>query len=490
MSKEATLNHVGRKLFFNTITAEELSVIQDATSELLWETGILVESEVAADRFRAAGAKVEKKSGEFLVKLPEWLITESLASVPSNFPFYGQSQEFDFHPATDDPTILSYGVHVNIIDPNSLQVRATTKKDAENLSRLLNHLPKFRVQLDSIGAIDYPSGAVAAAQAHSMLSNNPRFIFCSSATTDENEVILKMCHAVAGGEDNFKERPFMCITASPISPLMMKNSCTNTLAFTAENGMVSHAVNMCLAGATGPVTLAGSVVLSVAELLGALVYVQIVKKGTPTLLSTCSSIMDMRSGLAASGSPDTSLICTISAKILNHYGLHGLASSGVSDAKLPDAQSAYEFTTNAALMAATHSSIVFGAGSLEGGLTFDYAKLLLDHESYVNILKFLDGLDFSRESLALDLMKEVGPGNTYLQHRSTFQKFRKTLSQNDLFSRTSREAWVKDGGKTVTERAYERVLELLSKPPATPLNVSIQEEIDTLLSDQLHKVRP
>lgn len=489
MAKEMMMKTLGPKLRLDVLDNDEIAILHDAVCTLLWETGVLVECPTAAGRFRSAGAAVQQAEGGFKVRLPEWLIMESVASAPSDLPWYGQSPEFDFHPVFDAPSLLTFGVHVNIIDPETRELRPTTKRDGENLARLLNALPNVRMQLDSLAATDYPVGAMTAAQAHSMLSHNRRFIFCSAAADDENEVILKMAQAVAGSADKLKQRPFLCITASPISPLLLKKECTNTLAFTAEAGLVSQAVNMCLAGATGPVSLAGSVVLSVAELLAALTYVQLVKKGAPTILSTCSSIMDMRSGLAASGAPDTTSICSMSARMLRHYGLHGIFNSGVSDAKEPDAQSAYEFAANAALMAASRPSVVFGAGSLEGGLTFDYAKLLLDNECYSNIIKFLGGLSFSREELALDLMREIGPGHSYLQHRSTFKGFKTSLSQNDLFSRASREAWTNSGSASVTEIAYQRALDMLHKEPAQALEAAVQAEIDELLRDQAARVR-
>lgn len=489
MSKEAVLKNAGRKLHLEILNAEEISILHDAVCSLLWETGVMVECPKAAERFQGAGAKVVKKSDGYLVRLPQWLIMDSIAFAPANMPWYGQSPELDFFPASGEPSLLTFGVHVKIIDPETRELRATTKNDCDNLARALNFFPNIKMQLDSLAATDYPGEAMTVAQAHAMLSNNARFAFSSAATDAGNEVILKMAHAVAGGEDKFRDRPFLCITASPISPLLLKKECTNTLAFTAQAGMVSQAVNMCLAGATGPVTLAGAVVLSVAELLFALTYVQIVKKGAPSILSTCSSIMDMHSGLAGSGSPDTAVICGMSARMLASYGLYGIFNSGVSDSKIPDAQSAYEFAVNAALIASTRASVVFGAGSLEGGLTFDYAKMILDNECFTNIMKFLNGISFDRDSLALDLMKEIGPGHSYLQHRNTFKQFKSSLSQNDLFSRASREAWTNAGSVSVTEKAYERSLELLKKEQPPHLSETVKAEIDGLLAGHLAKVK-
>jgi trimethylamine:corrinoid methyltransferase-like protein len=111
-------------------------------------------------------------------------------------------------------------------------------------------------------------------------------------------------------------------------------------------------------------------------------------------LRTCNSIINIRSGLSAISSPDTFLFCSLSARLLNDYALYGIFGCSISDSKIPDAQSAYEFATNAD----------------------NYAMMLLNDEFFTNIIKFLNVLNFDRKSMAQAIIEEIGPGQSYLQH--------------------------------------------------------------------------
>ena len=121
-----------------------------------------------------------------------------------------------------------------------------------------------------------------------------------------------------------------------------------------------------------------------------------------------------------------------------------------------DAQAAYEFSTNTAIALLAGSNVVYGCGSIESGLTFDFAKLVLDAEQLKQLQWLKNGMDVSEETMALETIQNVGPGGEYLTSTHTLQHMR-SMSQSDLFDCMERDAWdKKTGGKDIVERAYEK----------------------------------
>jgi trimethylamine--corrinoid protein Co-methyltransferase len=242
-------------------------------------------------------------------------------------------------------------------------------------------------------------------------------------------------------------------------------------------------MTMALAGGTGPVTLAGTIVQTVAEHLSGLVLAQITRKGVNVTFGSCSTIMDLKTGLGAVGAPEWGLVGSAIAQMGYYYQMPCRIGSGVSDSKTPDAQAAYQFTMNALTLSLAGANMIFGAGGIESGITFDYAKLIMDHECILNIRKILEGVRVDNESIALDLIHEVGPGGTFLTHRHTFERVR-TQSQSILFDRRSREAWMDaTGGRDLTERAYEKSVQIIANHHPKALPEGVGETLDGLLAE-------
>jgi len=240
---------------------------------------------------------------------------------------------------------------------------------------------------------------------------------------------------------------------------------------------------MALSGGTSPVTLAGTIVQTLAEHLGGLVLAQIVKKGSCVTFGSCSTIMDLKTGLTSVGAPEWSMMGTAIARMAQYYDIPCRIGAGVSDSKVPDAQAGYEFTLNALPMALSGANLIFGAGGLEAGLTFDFAKLIMDHECITNILKLISGVKIDDESMVLDLIDEVGPGGTYLTHRHTFQHTR-SQSQAIVFDRKTREQWLQSSnGKDLTEMAYEKARNIIENHKPVALRAGAKETIKDLLTE-------
>jgi trimethylamine--corrinoid protein Co-methyltransferase len=470
-------------LGLNIFSRDELDTLHHGACHILKHTGVLVELEDAAGRFNDAGALVIKKGSNWLVKIPEWLVTDAISSVPKSVTYYGRDPAKDFYLEKGRVGFSTFGEQVNVIDLDTRECRNSIKEDCNNIYRLIDALDGLAWCQRTVCPGDQPAASQAVHNFASLLTNNSKHITIGMVDRRSVETMIKMAAAATGGMDQLLERPICTCSCCVTSPLTLVSQCCETLIASLEAGINVDIMAMALSGGTGPVTLAGTIAQTLAEHLGGLVLAQTVRKGACVVFGSCSTIMDLKTGLTSVGAPEWSMVGIAIARMAQYYGIPCRIGSGVSDAKVPDAQAGYEFTLNALPMALSGANMIFGAGGLETGLTFDYAKLIMDHECIINIRKLLNGVKIDHESMVLDLIDEIGPGGTYLAHRHTFQHTR-SQSQAIVFDRKTREQWMRSSnGQNLTEMAYEKAKNILKKHKPVPLLEGAGKTIKELVEE-------
>ena len=470
-------------LGLNFLTRDDLDSIHHGACRILKHTGVLVEFEAAADRFQSAGALVTRSGKNWIVKIPEWLVTESLASTPKSVIYYARDPEKNFLLENNRVGFGTFGEQINIIDPITRVYRNSTKQDCCKVYRLIDALEGLSFCQRTLCPGDQLPAAQAAHNFQALITHNSKHITIGMVNRPSVEVFVQMAAAAVGGVDKLRQRPICTCSCCVTSPLTLTAQFCETLMAAVEAGINVDIMTMALAGGTGPVTLAGTIVQTVAEQLSGLVLAQITRKGVNVTLGSCSTIMDLKTGLASTGAPEWGLVGAAIAQMGNYYHIPCRVGAGVSDSKLPDAQAAYQFTLNALPLSLAGANMIFGAGGIDSGLAFDYAKLIMDHECIRHIRKMLEGVRVDNETMALDLIHEIGPGGTFLTHRHTLERTR-TQSTVQLFDRNTRGAWMDTAsGKDLTERAYEKAMEILEshQPPALPDGAA--ETINGLLDE-------
>ena len=483
MQMERTGVSVFNGLGLNFLAHDDLDTIHHGACHILKHTGVLVELEEAADRFQSAGAFVTRNGKNWIVKIPEWLVSESLSNTPKSVTYYARDPEKDFLLENNRVGFGTFGEQVNIIDPGTRANRLSTKQDCCNVYRLIDALDELAFCQRTICPGDQSPATQAVHNFHALITHNSKHITIGMVNKPSVDVIVEMAAAAAGGMDKLCEKPICTCSCCVTSPLILTQQCCEILIAAVESGINVDIMTMAMAGGSGPVTLAGTIVQTVAEQLGGLILAQITRKGVNVTLGSCSTIMDLKTGLASTGAPEWGLVGAAIAQMANYYHIPCRVGSGVSDSKLPDAQAAYQFTLNALPLSLAGANMVFGAGGIDSGLAFDYAKLIMDHECICHIRKILEGVRVDSETMALDIIHEIGPGGTFLDHRHTFERTR-TQSTAQLFDRNTREAWINtSAGKDLTERAYAKATAILEnhQPPALPDGAA--ETINGLLDE-------
>jgi len=201
-----------------------------------------------------------------------------------------------------------------------------------------------------------------------------------------------------------------------------------------------------------------------------------------------STILDLRFGTVSIGSPEYGMINASVAKLARYYRLPCFVGGGASDSKIPDIQSGYEFTLSAALSALAGGNILFGAGVLEQGLTFDLATLIMDAEMIRMIQVAVQGISVTDETLAVDLIKQVGISGSFLEQPHTANHFRTELFMPKLLFRQPREEWESQGSKDLAERAEERAQALMQNTVDPKLTDNQLKELDALANRFLQQL--
>ncbi len=448
---------------------DEMDSIHYATLQILQDTGIKVMSEKALEVFHGGGATVERIGNYGIVKIPSYLIEDCTHWAPRSIVYDARNPNDDYVAEPNRVGFTTFGGCINVIDPATRQLRRTTKKDCGEITRVCDYLDEISVTTRAVNSTDTPGGTQSVHNLEAILSNTGKHIFLGADSARALQVMVELAAACVGGREAFEQRPIFTVTVCPISPLTLPPNTCEVIMESADIGVGIMVLPMALSGGTTTATLAGTLAIHNAEVLGSMLLAQLVKKGLPCTYGSTSTILDLRFGTTAVGAPEYGMINASVAKLAQYYRLPSFVGGGASDSKEPDNQTGYEFTLSATLSALAGANIVFGSGVLEQGLTIDYAKLILDAEMIRMIQTATRGVAISDETLAFDIIHEVGPGGAYISHDHTFNSMR-SQSRSELFDRRSRGNWMKKtGGEAVIARAYAAAEKIIEEHQPHPL---------------------
>ena len=227
-----------------------------------------------------------------------------------------------------------------------------------------------------------------------------------------------------------------------------------------------------LAGAMAPVTVAGVVTQILAEALAGMAFIQLVRPGAPVVFGTFSSSMSMQSGAPTFGTPEPSLVLYLAAALAPRLGVPFRSGGGLSAAKIPDAQAAYESanTLQTAALAGVNF-MLHTTGWLEGGLVMSYEKFITDMDQANMLGVLLQGVDISENGQAMDAIREVGPGNHFLGCAHTQANFESAFYRSITADNNSFEQWQEEGSQDTAQRAngiWKKMLEDYTPPALDP----------------------
>lgn len=289
---------------------------------------------------------------------------------------------------------------------------------------------------------------------------------------------VDMAEVVAGGADPLRLRPTAACYINVTTGLQHNEEALQKLLFLAEKGLPALYIPVALGGVTGPVTSAGTIALVNAGVLVGLVLSQLKREGAPFITSAMSgNALDMRTMVQPYCQPSP---LGIPHALAHHYNLPMFGLGGCTDAKIVDQQAAAEAALT--LMAETlgGANLIHDLAYMESGLCGSLAQLAICNEMVGWIEAMMTPFEINEDTLALDLIDEVGPDGSFLDSDHTLNHFR-DLYYPGVFERGNYDQWMEAGGLSLGERAAKMVDTILEEHQPEPLPDDVQKELKAIV---------
>lgn len=468
--------------FAELLTQEQVGRIHDAALEILEEVGLKVRYGPAREIFKQHGCIVDDER----VKLPRAVVEKYRKVYPSSFTFFARDPKFDKTIPRDSPVVVTASSAPDIIDPLTGQERRAQSGDIARIAHLINELPGYDVFSISTLADDAPAGQFTISRLYPALKYCLKPIRVTTTDSKDADSIMKMAYLVAGGQEAYKEHPFLTHHYCPVvSPLTMDNLSTENVIYFASEGLPVYPTIVPNAGLTSPMSMAGTLAQGNAEFLAVATLMQMVKEGTPLIYATLGTVADMRTGAYTSGGIECGMLHMAFAQIAHFYHVPCGGYIGLTNSKLNDAQAGYE-TGMSAMGGVVSGMDMFNIGGLIDALkTFDFAKAVIDDEISQMMKRVKRGVSFDDEDLAVNLIKAIGPGGSYIVAKHTISRMKTEAVMTKMADRDPRTIWEKKGATDIQTRAMKRVKEIMVSNTTPLLSPEVDEKLHAEFSGMI-----
>lgn len=464
--------------YFEILAAEDIEQIHQTSMQLLEKVGIDFPYDDALAYFQKHGVKTEGSR----VYLSEDQLMKALETAPKQFTIHARNPERSVTVGGGRP-VFAPGYGAPFLVDAEVGKREPTMEDYHNLVKIAHALPN---QDMSGHLIVEPAGVAADTahirmlQAHFVHSDKP---FIGSAAGKKGaEHTMEMAKILFGADLGDK-----AVTISLINSLSPLGYSTEMLEALVEFPQVRQPVviaALMMAGSTGPVTLAGVLASQTAELLAGVALTQLISPGAPVVFGSTSTNIDMKSGALAIGSPELSQLISAHGQLARYYKLPSRSGGALTDASYPDAQAGFESMLS--LQTTVNSGIDFvlhAGGILSSYLAFSYEKLVLDDEMCGMVRRLKQGIVVEPDTLAYDVIANVGPGGNYLMEMHTVKRCRKEFWTPAVCDRGGLEAWMQGGQQDAVAHARKRWQKLVADHEDPPLDGAIARQLDEFVEE-------
>jgi trimethylamine--corrinoid protein Co-methyltransferase len=460
---------------FDRLSPEQCQRLHNASLEVLARTGVRLYHQEAVDLLKKAGASVSEGNR---VRIPSDLVEKAFRTVP---------KRITLHDRHGEPTLFLkdyrcyYGPGsdcLNIIDHRTGERRKPVLEDVVEAITVCDALP----HVDFVMSMFLPSDVEAMAsdryQMEVMLNTTTKPIVFVTNEFSGCVDAVEMAEAVAGGAEALQLRPFVACYINVTTGLIHNEEALQKLLFMAEKGLPAMYVPIVIGGLSGPVTSPGSMALINVGMLVGLVLSQLKREGAPFIVPGWGSEgLDMKTLVSPYCSPNPRGLAHAMAR---YYDLPSFGLGGCSESKQVDQQAAAEAALT--LMAETlgGANLIHDLGYLESGLTGSLAQLVICDEIVGWIKHFMAPVEVSDETLVLGLIDEIGPDGQFLDTEHTLAHFREHWYPT-VFDRHNYDKWQAVGGKSLAERAAERVSKILAEHQPESLPEDIARKIKAIV---------
>ena len=456
------------------LSKEKLDLIHSSTLEVLRRTGVQVDEPEAVELMRKGGCHVEGDR----VRIPANLVEWALRNTPPRVCMCNRNGEPAMFLEEDNVYFGTGSDTPNVVDAYTGERRKAVIQDIANNAKVVDYLDDISFIMCMGIASDVNEKTSDLYHYEAMVSHTEKPIVFTAWSLENLKAIVAMAEAVAGGEEQLSLNPHVALYTEPVSPLMLAEESTQKVMYMAEKSLPVVFTPGLVTGGTGPVTMAGGIVQGNAEVLAGYVLANLVNEGAPFIYGGAIVPMDMSTSLIAYAAPELMLAMSAVTDLARYYKLPMFSLAGASDSNLYDQQASLESAVWILLSSLSGGNLVHDVGYINNGLTASLQQLVISNEVIGMVRRIYRGIEVNEETIALDLINNVGPGGEYLTSEHTLKHFRENW-YSDLIQRIPYERWVDEGEKDLGLRAKEKAVDILENHHPKPLDANVRKTLRT-----------
>lgn len=465
---------------YQPLSKEQINTIHDASLTVLEETGFSYETglEQILELLENSGAIVNRKKQ--CIKFPKNLVLEQIAIAPERVILFSRDGKNDLDLKEHKVYMGTGGAAIKILDSETGKARPSTLKDLYQLGRLVDQLHNIHFFLRPCIPTDIKETAYDVNVFYTCLKSTDKHVMAGVNDVENFYKVLDLASIIAGGREYLKQKPFISIiTSFAISPLKLCTQSTLIMQEAVRNEIPVALSCAPMAGSTSPITMVGTLVQTHAEQLAGISISQLINPGAPVLYGGIPGMANLRNMGYMGGGIEFGMMNAAIHQLANHIRVPNYNSSGISEAKIPDAQAGWEKAMTTLLAAMGGSNYIHhAAGILESMQTVAYEQFVIDDEIIGMTCQVLKGLTMDNEHLAVDIIDSVGPGGNFMATPHTLKYMRNEyFVGNGVSDWKSRDKWEADGSQDTWIRARKIVETLLANKEKS----YIPEEIDRII---------
>ena len=464
-----------RSSLYQPLSEADVARIADAAFEVLEKSGVAVYSKTARNAFR--DAKADVRDDDDVVRLPRSLVEDAIDANPSSITLFGRDGACDAVLEKNRVYYGTGGTAIYVLDPDSGERRPSTVQDVILNARMVENLDNIHVFTINVFPNDIQKkDEIDVNRFFHAFDNTNKHVMGGIYSMTGCRQVIEMAEMIAGSAEQFRAKPFASFITLIISPFKIDDTYGEMTCHLAKKGLPVVVPTEPICGTTSPITLAGNVLVHIAETLAGVALVQCVQKGAPAICGSVGSITNLNTMNHVGGAIERAMINAAVAQMAQHFQVPLYSTGGTTDAKEVDTQAAYESAMSSLLVAMSGANYIHDiAGLMEADLTVSYEKLAMDNEILGMCQRVLRGIEVNDESLAVDLLIEKGPGSDFIAEEHTVRNMRQEFYTPKLANRDLRDVVVP--GDDALSRARQSVAEIRSAESTSCLPEGLRDQI-------------
>ena len=465
---------------YKPLSQDMVGRIHGSALRVLEEVGVKVDLPEALEIFSDAGARVDVENKR--VRIPARIVEKYIASAPSTVLLYGREPKNSLTLVDTRVYMGTGGAALKVIDPSTGEKRQSNLEDIARLAKMTDGLDNIHFYTIPCTAQDIPQDKVAVNEFYASILNTSKHVMGPAHSPQDVNDVIDMAAIICGGKDKLREQPFISFVASwMVSPLTFDPEVTKILIEMVKGGIPVALSSAPMAGATSPITMAGTLTQLHAEEMAGVVFTQLIKPGAPVLYGGIPGMADMYDLSYKAGGVEFGSMNAAISQLATYIDIPNYCSAGITEAKIPSIQAIYEKTFSICQCALAGSNYVHhAAGVLESILTIGYGQFVIDNEIIGMAMKMVAGIEVDADRLAVDVIREVGPGGNFFSTRHTRKYLRDEYLEPMLMprdARTSSETVQENQHLQMLSYARERAMEIIEGHETLAIPPAIDKEI-------------